>query len=146
MSPRVECTEFKGSGSSGQSESLITIQLNDPAAFDPEEFDQLVQGSISPQFGSYSLHYIVCGGTMYLFSDSRYHDDVVESLRRVSGVTGKLQSAGRVVLIGSPRGYSRTIEDYSRTLEDTAVLSREDSDAYKNTVIREKLGGFFEVT
>lgn len=140
MSPRVERTELKGS------ESFITIGLNDPEAFDPRKFDKLVQDSIRPEFGSYSLKYIVCEDTMYLFPDTLYHDDV-ESLLRVGGVTGNLQSAGRVVLIHSgSSGSFRTIDDYSNTLEDKKILSKHNSDVYKNTVIRVKLGDFFEVT
>ncbi len=145
MSPSVERTEFKGSDSSGQTESFITIGLSDPEAFDPKKFDKLVQDSIKPEFGSYPLKYIVCGDTMYLFPDNLYHDDA-ESLLRAGGVTGSLQSAGRVVLILGRPGSFRTIDDHSNTLEDMEILSKHESDVYKTTVIRAKLGDSCDVT
>lgn len=142
MSPSVERTEVKVGNNLEQSQHFITIRLNDLEVFDAGKFDELARKSVEPKIGGWNLKYIVCADTMYIFPGNLRHNNA-ESALRASGMTGQLQSAGYVWLSDGP-DFKRTIDNYSTTLLRT--LSQADSDGYKNTVIKEALGDFFQVT
>lgn len=137
MSPRIENVEF-------ENQQFITITLNDSEPFDPEKFDKLAKAAVELKLGTYPLKYIVSNDLMYIFPRKLRHSDV-ETILNANGITGKLQSAGYVSIIETEEGSSfRIIDEYSSTL--SSILSRTDSDNYKNTVIKEKLGEYFKVT
>lgn len=136
MSPRVENVEFKN-------QQFITITLKDSDDFDPEKFDKLAKAATELKGWTYPLKYVAIDDLMYIFSRKLRHSDV-ETILKANGITGKLQSAGYVSILEIPgECFLRIIDEYSSTLAST--LSRTDSDNYKNTVIKEKLGEYFKV-
>lgn len=151
MSPSVERTEFNGN--IGQV-PVIKVSLADSEPFNPDKFDKLVKESTQPEpeLGMYFLKYIVYAGIMYIFPARLLHD-TAHFLFVANGVTDRPQSAGTVgINLDDPDDHSRTIGDYSVNLSirdplsNKAILTKGDSDTYKFTVIREKLGDFFKVT
>lgn len=122
----------------------IAVILNDDDPFNARRFDELVHASMQPtRYDCYLLNYIVFGATMYVFWDDLYHEDTAPLLR-AQGVMGRLQSAGRVGMVLGKHGDSyREISDYSFGLHRAGKLSITASNAYQQTVIREKLGNHF---
>ncbi len=137
MSPRVENVEFN-------SQQFITISLKDSEPFDPDKFDKLAKAATELKIWTYPLKYIVSDDLMYIFPYKQRHS-IAREVLKANGITGELQSAGYVSLMEAPGETPlRIIDQYSTTL--LSILSQTASDAYKNTVIKEKLGEYFKVT
>lgn len=125
---------------------LITINLCDDNPFDPDEFDRLVQDNF-PQIywrGTFTLKHITCGDIMHIFPNTIIHSEAVGVFRKL-GSEGKIQSAAEVTIVISPSYVWRVIEGNSRSLAVNGELDVQDSDTYKNTVIKAKIGDYFKV-
>lgn len=126
---------------------FVTINLCDSNPFDPDKFDQLVQGNFQQTYGRgmFTLKHITCGDIMHIFPDSILHSEALVILRNL-GSKGNIQSAAEVtIVINPPFIIRRVIEGYSISLSANGELDSRDSDMYKNTMIKAKIGDYFEV-
>lgn len=125
---------------------FITINLCDSNPFDADKFDQLVQDNFLETYGRgmFTLKHITYGDIMHIFPDSILHSKALVVLRNLAS-KGNIQSAAEVTIVIRPSFIRRVIEGYSIGLSANGELDRRDSDMYKNTVIKAKIGDYFEV-
>ncbi len=147
MSPEAKFREFfyqEKDESPKIVQPVISIGLNEPGVFNAAEFDKLVKDSMKPNYAIYSLKYIAVDDTLYIFPSTLRHNKAYKMLKD-NGIAERLQSAGYVgVHFEDDGSTSRFLDQYASTL--VGLLSEESSNYFKNTVIKEKLGEYFQVS
>lgn len=122
----------------GQPE-YFTVDLLSDKPFDPVLFD--MQAKLLGTGPYTRLKYVVIDNMLFGFDFFTTYNQFYEDLKK-SGNEDKLQSAGKITIDIADTG-KRTITDYALTLAE--FLSKEESDNYKTIVLKEKLGGYFDI-
>lgn len=122
----------------GQPE-YFTVDLNSEKPFDPNLFDMQAK-LLGTGDSTFFLKYVVIDDVLYGFDFFTTQDMFYNALRK-NGNTGKLQSAGMITV--DTIYAERKITGNSITL--SKFLPIEDSDNYKMTVMKEKLGDYFDI-
>lgn len=162
MSPRVEKFINPENPTLETKETkCFVIELNTTEELNIELFDKLASsiGSRMPyaldvylgigKVEHYELKWIVRGNRMFFFPHTMEHRLANHALE-MAGFKDKLQSAGdyyfhsgRTSIMDMEEKYVRRLHGHSETSRD--VLPLEQSEHYKNTVLKEKLGPYFEI-
>ena len=125
----------------------FAVGLVDQKPFDAELFDAQLKricDSSNIPLGKY----IVVDDVMYICGDHFRHTSFRQALG-TQGVSGEVQSAGSIAGNYSgddDYGPTRQIFGYAPSLERDDILSKDRSDAYRDTVISERLGEHIGVT
>lgn len=133
------CERVERTGQGSEYIRYFRVLLDDPRPFDPEEFKRLSRDVTGSWTLPIHLKFIVKGSRMVVFSEVFSHLDTDNQLDR-EGEDGQLLSAGMIELHADT---GREIFGRSISLENRLRIS--DSDNYKKTVLKEKIGEFFQI-
>lgn len=111
---------------------------NDSAAFNPEEFHELATERLCQPFQSPCPKYVAVGDELFISAELEYYPQFFAL--RAEGIRGRVQSAGLIIC----GGFEWMLFGFLPKLALNSHLSRLDSDSYRNTVIKEKFGPFFQ--
>ena len=124
-------------------EYFIVDLTDEETPFDSELFDKQLREICVVSSGI--AKFILAGDRFLVFSGGLIHAEMNKHAPRI-GLTGALQCAGTIYYDFSEQGRERRkISDFSNSLEEYGLLRRYDSDQYKRTVLKEKLGRFFTI-
>lgn len=142
---QIPCSDFEGDATMAD---IIPIELKNSLVFDLPKFDSVLlrmkrESKLHPR----ELKWIAADDWMFIFRDNFIHIDLYTHLQRVIKLS-ILNSAGDMDVVFPPgltSSSSRTIDEYSVSLSDYGLLSRANSNRYKQTVIARRLSPFFEI-
>lgn len=148
MSPRAEVLRT----TRGMETTMLRIDLLSPEDLDTNLLDARLKEAADSTKDLDEVKFIVVGGKLIAFNKRQKHAREYEDLERVFGISGKPQCGGSISFNftgDETLGPRRRIYDHSVSLAYTIApanrLSTEDSDHYKETVLREKLGEHFVI-
>lgn len=137
------------------------VDLASTAPFDPDLFDQEIKivgaHMLLPGTSGEKVHakFIVVGDKLFVFSAQEQHLDGFWLMLRVfedKDINGETQSAGMINVdfrkgsFGTNLKPQREIYGSSFGYADSGELTREQSEKYKQTILKEKLGEHFKIS
>lgn len=135
MAPTVERMETSPLG------PYFSIDLKTPELINIDKSDEQSK-SLHPDPFLSSLKYVVKDDKIYIFPATQEHWQFFLYLNQES--PGRLQSAGMIQITNYRNRTERRIFSYSPSLE--GVLSKDQSDQYKNSFLKEALSPYFKVS
>lgn len=136
----------------------FVVDLSSEVKFDPTKFDAEIKKIdppiMLPNNEMYQAKFVVIGDKIVLFSVNTNHIEGIEWIRKVFtdvDLNGEIQSAGHVTVNIHQvsmvvRQTERIISGMSTSLLESAILPLEKSERYKQTVLKEKLGDYFDIS
>jgi len=148
MSPRAETLL----GKDGRPTTMLLVDLLSPETLDIPSLDEKLKQAALSDEDSGVVKFIVINDKLIAFWGRMEHGKAYEDFKRTFGISGKPQCAGSISFNftgDETQGPRRKIFDYSVSLAYSVApanrLSTEDSDHYKKTVLKEKLGKHFVI-
>lgn len=131
----------------GKQQAIPTfvMDLASETPFDPAFFDSQLVAIAKPEGPTGAVKFVVINGQMILFESKSGMHSTVYRFAPTIGINGFPVAAGSINFDLSKDGLDRRrIHDYSASLIDEG-LNPEDSDKYRETELREKLGEHFRI-
>ncbi len=131
----------------GQQQAIPTfvMDLASEAPFDPAFFDTQLTAIARPEGQTGAVKFIVINEQMIMFESKSGMHSTVYRFAATIGINGFPVAAGSINFDFSREDLDRRrIHDYSSSLIDEG-LNPDDSDKYRETVLREKLGAYFRI-
>jgi len=149
MSPQVEILHTKR----GIESTWLAIDLFNQDVLDEALLDEKLREAANVNQGeSGAVKFIVVDGKLVAFNKRQEHAKAYEDFERTFGIVGKPECAGMIEFNftkDKSLGPRRKISDFSTSLAYLASPSNKlpisDSEYYKETVLREKLGEYFVI-
>lgn len=153
--------EVEGSRTESEGQKVrhgFIVDLYSEAKFDPNKFDAEIKKIDPPLMlptEIYQAKFVVIGDKMVLFSVNENHIEGIAWIRKVFtdvDLSGEIKSAGHVIVntrqawMSVNKETERTISGMSTGLLQNGTLSSDESERYKQTVLKEKLGAHFSIT
>lgn len=135
MAPTVERVETNPLG------QYFSIDLKTPEQINIDQFDQQAKGFNQDPL-VVTLKYVVKEDKIHVFPGEVEHWQFFLYLNQE--VPGRLQSAGMIQITSFRNRTERRIFNHSPSLE--GVLSKDQSDQYKNSFLKEALSPYFKVS
>jgi len=131
----------------GQPQAVPTfvMDLTSDTPFNAALFDSQLEAIAKPEGQTGAVKFVVINGKMIMFESKSGMHSTIARFAPTIGINGFPVAAGSINFDFSREDLDRRrIHDYSSSLIDEG-LSPEDSDTYRETVLREQLGEHFRI-